>query len=102
MLLDQRLQDTGDTKFENRVEDQVIKNFATARAFFRQITLANCFGGFFLSFVKKVLFSLCLSLASFGSLFIKSSILYYIITKIDKVLDTISMKQKSAEITVNI
>ena len=46
MLLDQRLQDTGDTKFENRVEDQVIKNFATARAFFRQITLANCFGGF--------------------------------------------------------
>jgi hypothetical protein len=34
MLLDQRLQDTGDTKFENRVEDQVIKKLCDRPRFF--------------------------------------------------------------------
>jgi hypothetical protein len=46
MLLDQSLQVTGDTKFENRVEDQVIKKLCDGPRFFQQITLANCFGGF--------------------------------------------------------
>lgn len=34
MLLDQRLQVTGDTKFENRVEDQVIKKLCDGPRFF--------------------------------------------------------------------